>query len=355
LVVVELLIASGSDANEGVPGIELEGAKSVFTVSVPSSGKVFWSVEVGARAEIGQVLGVVADDGEEPPFDLGDTLGREPVAVENDSAPERFSVPARELAVSKGLDLENLLVDSSFVTKSDVEHFLASSEEFRDYPQTSSLGQDRVVLVGSGAGSLLALEIVSLDTKFRLAGFFGEFSDGIGEIGSMRLGPLDLNELRTAYENGLFDSAVICVFRNKDLRREIQEFLSDNSIPMPRLVHPESFVSSLAVIGPGTIVCSGARVGPGAILQESVFVSGLVNIDHHSSVGTGTTFGPGVFVSGNVNIGEYTTFGTAVGVEPGLVIGDWSVISSGQVITKDVAPGLAVKNRESSSGRTGPG
>lgn len=158
-----------------------------------------------------------------------------------------------------------------------------------------------------------------------------------------------------------------------------------------RLVHPTAEISPGAVIGAGTRVWhhahvrEGAIIGSGCILGKGVYVDAgviigdncklenAVSIHRPAILEDGVFLGPGVIVTNDrvpraVNpdgsikddkawtaTGAHIRFGAAVGAGgvllPGVVLGRWSMVGAGSVVTRDVPDhGLVVGNPARSKG-----
>lgn len=149
--------------------------------------------------------------------------------------------------------------------------------------------------------------------------------------------------------------------------------------------HPTSEVSAKAVIGPGTRIWhqaqvrEGARIGSECILGKGVYVDfdvvignrcklqNGVYVYHGATLEDGVFLGPGVMLLNDKNpraitpngalksdsdwqvspthIGYGAGIGASTLILPGVSVGQWAIVGSGSVVTRDIPPyGLAYGN-----------
>lgn len=332
------VFSDGSTVRKGDVILEVEGSKSIFEVTAPESGTLYLYQAEGESPAVGEFIACICTDGEEKP----DHISPEPdnaLSVAIPMGSERFSEAAIALVLRKGLDFNAVLPELEFVTESEVNQAFMEIDESRT-PHEISLGR-RIAILGGGHLATLAYEIAASDPSIRVVGVFDDNQNMMDTLGVQLLG--GVNEFIDQFARDSFDQVVIAVQSNRKVRNYLINLCEENGVPFATLVHPKAFVSSLAVIQPGCIVMDGARIGPYAVLESNVFVSGLVNIDHHCQIGRNTTFGPGVFLSGNVKVGAECEFGTAIGIEPGVTIGARCVIASGAILNNDIPADHIVK------------
>jgi acetyltransferase EpsM len=331
LIIDKFVVSEGTDVKQGDVILEVEGSKSLFEITAPESGPVYFYVPEGESAPIGSVVACICTEREDKP------PSPEPVLMNvvdgaRQHASERFSLAALSLLTINGIEPASFHPELDFVTEMDVKGYLSVPNKGSGAEQSEK--SRRVVIIGGGHLATLAYEIAAGDPSKRIIGVFDDSQNMMESLGIPLLGGME--DFVSQYLLGKFDEAVIAVQSNRKVRKKLIEQCNSTSIPLCTLIHTRSFVSHLATINSGCIIMDGARVGPYAVLESNVFVSGLVNIDHHCHIGANTTFGPGVFLSGNVTVGEDCDFGTSIGVEPGLEIGDRCSISSGSILHSDV-------------------
>lgn len=121
------------------------------------------------------------------------------------------------------------------------------------------------------------------------------------------------------------------------------------------LVHPRAWIGENVKLGAGSIVCAGALITTDIEISEHVQVNIGATIGHDAQLCEFVTLNPGVNVSGNVTLKEGVEVGTGSVIIPGCVIGGWSIVGAGSVVTKPIAgnctavgaPSRVIKERSS--------
>lgn len=119
------------------------------------------------------------------------------------------------------------------------------------------------------------------------------------------------------------------------------------------LVHPRAWVGQNVDIGEGSILCAGALVTTDIRIGRHVHVNIGATIGHDAVLEDFVTLNPSVNVSGNVKLEEGVEIGTSSVLIPGSVVGCWSIIGAGSVVTKGLpsnvtavgAPAKVIKER----------
>ena len=338
LLVARVLTQDSSAVRVGDPIFEVEGSKSLFEVSADAQGTFFSFVEEGDFVDIGDVLACICSAGEDRP--------KRPTPGSNAPANtyagpdrDRFSDAAWEIVCAQGLDPTKTRTDLNFVTALDVPSQAALSPTT---PLEIPEGKTRVALLGGSYGAILAFDAIRDHESLALVGVFDDQKNFLEDEGIPVLGNLQ-RDFINSYANDWFDACIIVVQADMQTRTRLRYDCITNGIPLETVIHPRASVSSLASIGAGCLVMDLSRVGPYATLKDNVFVSGMVNIDHHCEVGADATFGPGVFLSGGVHVDDQTSFGTSIGVESHVKIGRNCKVTSGSIIHKDVPDDTVVK------------
>lgn len=338
LLIVRVLFDENSRVQCDSPLFEVEGSKSLFEVPAPVAGQAFSFVTEGDFVEIGEVLGCICTAGEgrpTKPTPSPDTAPATPASGERD----RFSDSAWDLVQTRGLDPTQVRTDLDFVTAADVGTDVLPQTSA---PLSTPKGVTRIALLGGSYGATLAFDACIGRSDLGIVGVFDDRGNQLDAAGIPLLGNLQ-TDFVAGFEEGHFDAVLIVVQADMKARVKLHEQCQDNSIPLATVVHPKANVSTLATLGLGCLVLDSSRIGPYAVIEDNVFVSGSVNIDHHCHIGSDSTFGPGVFLSGGVRVGRRSNFGTAIGVESHVAIGQNCTITSGSVIQKDIPDNTIAK------------
>jgi acetyltransferase EpsM len=92
-------------------------------------------------------------------------------------------------------------------------------------------------------------------------------------------------------------------------------------------VHPEAYVSGVAVVGDGCVVAAGAVVHPDAAIGSHCFLGPLSVVDRDAEVGAGTwisagaIIGPGARVGARVVLGQNCSVGRKAVVDGDVEVG----------------------------------
>jgi sugar O-acyltransferase (sialic acid O-acetyltransferase NeuD family) len=119
------------------------------------------------------------------------------------------------------------------------------------------------------------------------------------------------------------------------------EALKDRySLTFTRLIHPTVHLGSNVHIGEGVTIDVGTVIAANAHLDDFCSINKCCSIGHETSIGKFAFVGPGVFISGLSQIGDKCTIGLHATILETLVIGDWTVIGAGSLVTKDMPHGV---------------
>ena len=279
-------------------------------------------------------------------------------------------VTARAKAVAKRLGVDTSeLPGTETVNASDVEEYAARIAEKeraeRHRTQLSNFSPDyasengdaetsRRLIIGAGNGTKTVLDVLARDHSSGLIPV-GILDDSESKHGTMMMGVPVLGSIGSALErwdSGDFDSAVITISSNNELRSRVHQELTDHDVPFANVIDPTATISPSSTIGTGNIILGYCRIGPFVTMGDDNFISAMANIEHDTVIGNHTSFGPSVVFSGRVRVGDGVKFGTSIGCEPGVEIGEWSVIASGSIVTHNIPARSVLKS--ASVGRVRP-
>ena len=186
-----------------------------------------------------------------------------------------------------------------------------------------------LVIIGTGGHGREAMDIVEAinarQPTFDVLGFVDDRDDNDSLVqarGSRIIGRIeDLRTVGAAYVIGIGSGEV---------RKRIDEQLTQWGLEPATLVHPAATIGSMVVLGASSDITLGRHA----------HVNVRASISHDCRLSDYVTVSPGVTVSGAVVVGEGALLGAACAVLQGRTIGSWSTVGAGAVVVDDVAPGV---------------
>jgi UDP-N-acetylbacillosamine N-acetyltransferase len=126
------------------------------------------------------------------------------------------------------------------------------------------------------------------------------------------------------------------------IRAGVFDYLVENKISCPFVIHKSAYVSSLCDLGSGSVIMPGAVVNTQTKIGNAVICNSSSVIEHGSQISDYVHIGPGAVLAGDVSIGSFTFVGANAFVREGIKVGAHVTIGAGSVITKDVADGVTI-------------
>lgn len=340
-VLIDWLVAPGTQVSAGEEVCTLETTKAAVEVQCHADGYFFPSVEAGTTVKVEQVIGFISSNQK---FDVEAHLLEEQ-ALSGEL--ERPTKKAELLMRRHGLSKNEVAAFSKGkrVTEASVNSFLASFEK-----NNARIGLTSGVKVGiiggvSGGGALIIADMLSHIPGVQAAAIYDRDEQFHGKrvLGVPVVGTMD--KLDHDIENCHVDVVVIAFNRDLEERHKIFTDLSERGVKFINIIDPKADIRSNVEIGVGNVIFGHVYVGACSVIGDNNFISANVSLEHGNILGTSCAFGPGVFTSGNVTIGDRVRFGTGIYAEPGITIGDDSVIGSGQTLLTDIQPGTLLTSR----------
>ena len=131
-----------------------------------------------------------------------------------------------------------------------------------------------------------------------------------------------------------YSGAVIAIGDNS----KRQGIASDNSaIPWTTLISETSFVSSSAVLGPGTQILYQVSIEAGVKIGKHCIINSGAVVTHDCVIGDYVHIAPGARLGGAAKVGEGTLIGIGAILLPGVHVGKWCRIGAGSVVNRDIA------------------
>lgn len=198
-------------------------------------------------------------------------------------------------------------------------------------------GNDRVVIWGAGGHAKVVADIIRLEGKYDLVGFYDDsavgkdntsFEDSVVRAGEEGLGWLkEQGELKT----------IIAIGKCK-IRLEKAKLALEYGWTFVNAIHPSAVVARTAKLGTGIVLVAGAVINPGSSVGEHCIINTCASVGHDCILAAGVHAGPGVRIAGNSEIGEATWIGVGSSVKDEINIGSFCCIGAGSVVVKDIPP-----------------
>ena len=119
-------------------------------------------------------------------------------------------------------------------------------------------------------------------------------------------------------------------------RIKLMEKALDAGLVLASAISPHAFLSPLSEIGAGVTIAPFCSIQARARIESNSTVNTMSIIGHDVHVKTGSVISSMVNLGGAVQCGAHSYVGMGASVKEGLTIGDWSIISMGSVVYKDI-------------------
>lgn len=129
------------------------------------------------------------------------------------------------------------------------------------------------------------------------------------------------------------DTDCIIAIANNRVRKKIAE---ENELNYINIIHPKAAVSRYAQIGIGNIVLSNSSVDPNVEVFNHVIINKNNSIGHNSTLQNYSQVSPGCSFGGFTELKEGVFTGLGSVTIPSIIVGNWSIIGAGTVVTKNL-------------------
>lgn len=195
-----------------------------------------------------------------------------------------------------------------------------------------------LLILGAGGHGQVVADLAEESGQYQRIAFLDDASGKAGkDLPWQVLGPTsDLTKYRAEF------AQVFVAMGDSKQRLHYLALAESCGYVLATLVHPASFVSRKALLGPGTVVCGGAIVQTNARVGRGCIVNTSSSIDHDCVLGAGVHVCPGAHLAGSVVVGEHTWIGIGASVKHGLSIGRGVTVGAGASVVGDVKDGSTV-------------
>lgn len=194
-----------------------------------------------------------------------------------------------------------------------------------------------LVIFGAGNFGREAAQLVediNMDRKqWNLLGFIDETPEKQGQIinNQMVLGNVDWLQKNTA-----FNLWTVCAVGNPRAKYRVIRRLSGCELRYANLIHPNVGLNRTMELGIGNIICWNTFLSVNTRIGSHVALNPGCGIGHDTAIEDYASLYWNVTLSGNVSIKEGCELGSKSVVIPKKVVGKWSVIGAGAVVTEDI-------------------
>lgn len=193
----------------------------------------------------------------------------------------------------------------------------------------------KVVIWGSSGHAMVIADIISLQGKFKIAGFLDDVNKdrwGASFLCSKIIGGKevldDLNNMNIRH--------IIFGFGNCEKRLELTALIQKKGLNLITAIHPSATIAKDVKIGNGTVIAAGVVINPGSVIGENVIINTAASVDHGCFISNGVHISPGTHLGGGVTIGEGTWVGIGSILKDRISIGEHSMIGAGSVVLKNI-------------------
>lgn len=187
-----------------------------------------------------------------------------------------------------------------------------------------------LLIIGAGGHGKVVADIAKATGEYQKI-IFSDCDDSIKEC--MGYPVIQETELKEIIGK---DFDVIIAIGNSTIRARIQEELRKEGYFIPTLIHPQTVVSSRAIIGEGTVVMAGSVVNAEAKIGRGCILNTASSVDHDCVVGDFCHISVGAHLAGTVIVGTHTWIGIGACVNNNLNICEKCVIGAGAVVVNDI-------------------
>lgn len=111
-------------------------------------------------------------------------------------------------------------------------------------------------------------------------------------------------------------------------------------ITLTSLIHPTAYIGSNVHIGEGVTLLPNVIIDTNAYLDDFCVVNKAAVIGHEAKIGKYSLIAPSATIAGSSTIGDKCFIGMNSCILDGKMIGDWTIIGAGSVVTKDIEEGV---------------
>ncbi len=327
-LLVELKVKEGQKVDVGEVIASFETTKSTFDLTAEKKGIVLGlRFNAGDTVKAGERLCFLGQSASQAfPKEAPLKTAKEKYT---ESAPEglRITHPARELALTLGMDLNELPRD-----------VLITEKFIRELSGTASTEIDptKIIIYGGGGHAKSLIDLIRAEGKYQIVGVL---DDGI-PVGTSILDVKVLGggDLLASYHQQGVGKAVNAVGGIGSIapRLSVYQKLKEAGFNCVTVRHPHAFIEPTAKVAEGCQLFYNSYIGSDATIGFGCIVNTGAIISHDCVLEQYVNISPGAILAGAVIVGERTLIGMGVTINLGVKIGAGARIGNSAVIKADV-------------------
>ena len=189
----------------------------------------------------------------------------------------------------------------------------------------------KIAIIGGGSFAKEIMEVILMNED-EVYGIFSKEN----KLNYKYLGYLDeLNK----HKNG-FDGVILGIGavnkKGMENRREIINFIKENSIELISVISPLATISKSVQIGKGVYIGHRALISCDTKISDNVLINYNATIGHDVKICENVSIAPQVFIGGGVIIEKDVMIGANASIKQGVKIKKGSIIGMGSIVIKDI-------------------
>ena len=196
------------------------------------------------------------------------------------------------------------------------------------------------LIIGAGGHGKVVLDILLAGRKYCPVGFLdadpalaGTTVAGLPVLGSINL----LSKLR----DKKIRTAIIAIGDSRS-RLSCAQAALDQVFELINAIHPDSYIAPTATLGKNIVVAAGAVIATEARIGDSCIINTNAVVEHECDLAEGVHICPGALLAGRVKVESSAFIGLGAKVIPCLTFGSGATIGAGDVVIRDIPPGVTV-------------
>ena len=130
---------------------------------------------------------------------------------------------------------------------------------------------------------------------------------------------------------------------NPSVRKLLAELADEAGGELESAIAESAYISPhVSLVSKGVNIMHDAFVSCDCKIGKACLINARVLVHHDALVGDYSALGPGTIITGGVEIGKFCTIGAGVTILPKVKIGDNAIVGAGSVVVKDVLPSTTV-------------